>query len=84
MEFISETDGVLLTNTDFHVSLIHLARYSPWHFNPVIVIPQGSENDIRLTNTIFPRVYQPGGIMESNAQLPVWLIDFWINANKSD
>lgn len=69
--FISETNGVRLTNVDFHVSLIHLPCYSTWHFNPVIVIPQGNENDIRVTNTIFRSVYQLGEIMERNVQLPL-------------
>ncbi len=69
--FISGTSGVLLTNADFHVSLMHLPSYSTWHFNPVIVISQGNENDIRVTNTIFPSVYQQGEIMESNVQLPL-------------
>lgn len=82
--FISETSGVLLTNADFHVSLIHLPCYSTWHFNPVIVIPQGNENDIRVTNTIFLSAHQPGELMESNVQLPLKLIDFWINSNKLD
>lgn len=69
--FISETNGALLTNANFHVSLIHLPCYSTWHFNSVIMIPQGNENDIRVTNTIFPSVYQPGELMESNVQLPL-------------
>lgn len=69
--FISETNGVLLTNTDSRVSLIHLPCYSSRHFNPVIVIPEGNKNDIRVTNIIFPSVHQPGEIMESNGQVPL-------------
>lgn len=82
--FISETNGVLLANADFHVSLMHLSCYSIWHFNTIIAIPQGNRNDIRVTNTIFPSVYQLGEIMESNVQLLLELIDFWINGIKLD
>jgi len=69
--FISETCGVLLTNADFHVPLIHFHCYSSWRSSPVIVIPQGSENDISLTNAIYPSANQPGEIMESNVPLPL-------------
>lgn len=82
--FISETNDVVLTNAGFHVSLTNIPCYSTWHFNPETIIPQGNWNDIRVTNTIFPYVYQQGDIMENNVQLPLELIDFWINARKFD
>lgn len=68
---ISETNTLLCTNVDFHVSLIHLLCYSPWHFTPVIMIPEGRENDIKVTNIMFPSVYQAGEIMDTNVQLPL-------------